>query len=222
MADGVFDFLPARNFTQARKAAQRFFCAPTSYSTMLLTKTDIVTVKELAADPPPIVVTDPPPIVVPDPPLPDPPDRPSSPPPSCRPGRCCCSASWAWAMLATGRQRQASSISAVHRSALASDMVGPVLALGVRIVTAAGWLKPGCGAPWAAARKRGRVTNRVRGHRTPPDHPPNTTLFMICPGASVNKPVTTSARVKIQIIAGRWRGHCARAPEGRRGERHPA
>jgi hypothetical protein len=33
--------------------------------------------------------------------------------------------------------------------------------------------------------------------------PPNTTLFMIRPGASVNKPVTTSARVKIQIIATR-------------------
>ena len=33
--------------------------------------------------------------------------------------------------------------------------------------------------------------------------PPNTTLFMIRPGASVNKPVTTSARVKIQIIAER-------------------
>lgn len=33
--------------------------------------------------------------------------------------------------------------------------------------------------------------------------PPKTTLFMIRPGASVNKPVTTSARVKIQIIV--WR-----------------
>ena len=33
--------------------------------------------------------------------------------------------------------------------------------------------------------------------------PPNTTLFLIRPGASVNKPVTASARVKIQIIAER-------------------
>ncbi len=39
-----------------------------STSTMLLTITDNVTVKELAADPPPVVV--------PDPPLPDPPDPP--------------------------------------------------------------------------------------------------------------------------------------------------
>jgi hypothetical protein len=43
--------------------------------------------------------------------------------------------------------------------------------------------------------------SRFRRQRTP--QPPNTTLFRIRPGASVNKPVTTSARVKIQIIAER-------------------
>jgi hypothetical protein len=33
--------------------------------------------------------------------------------------------------------------------------------------------------------------------------PPNTTLFMIRPGARVNRPVTISARVKIESIAKR-------------------
>jgi hypothetical protein len=46
----------------------------------------------------------------------------------------------------------------------------------------------------------GHPKTRREGRRS---QPPNTTLFMIRPGASVNKPVTTRARVKIQIIAER-------------------
>ena len=42
-----------------------------------------------------------------------------------------------------------------------------------------------------------------RFHRQRLPQPPNITLFMIRPGARVNRPVTTSARVKIQIIAER-------------------
>ncbi len=64
--------------------------------------------------------------------------------------------------------------------------------------------------PAAARRRRAqRLKAESRGHnrrcrnQPRPPQPPNTTLFMIRPGASVNKPVTTSARVKIQIIAER-------------------
>ena len=164
MADGVFDFFPARNFTQARKAAQRFFCAPTSYSTMLLTQTDIVTVKELADHLPSLSPTL---LQSLSPTLPYPILR------SARhrrpravdlgdvaarlprPGLC-------WLQEDKDKRHQ---LVQFVVPALASDMVGPVLALGVRIVTAAGWLQPGCGAPWAASRKRVRVANRVRGHR---------------------------------------------------------
>ena len=42
-----------------------------------------------------------------------------------------------------------------------------------------------------------------RFHRQRPPQPANITLFMMRPGAKVNRPVTTSARVKIQIIAER-------------------
>ncbi len=72
------------------------------------------------------------------------------------------------------------------------------------------------GAPPRKAKARYRGHNRLNADtaRTDPSvlrnsrrkhapQPPNTTLFMIRPGASVNKPVTTSARVKIQIIAER-------------------